>query len=57
MAGILLTDRWRLDNVTFLSGRTLEKVHGLNWPWSNGFIRSLPAPKFAWHYNSARRPP
>jgi hypothetical protein len=20
----------------------LEKVHGANWPWSNGFIRSLP---------------
>jgi hypothetical protein len=22
----------------------LEKVHGPNWPWSNGFIRSLPNP-------------
>lgn len=23
----------------------IEKVHGPNWPWSNGFIRSLPVPK------------
>jgi len=23
----------------------LEKVHGPNWPWSNGFIRSLSSPK------------
>lgn len=29
----------------------LEKVHGANWPWSNGFIRSLPVPKKPWHYN------
>ena len=29
----------------------LEQVHGANWPWSNGFIRSLPVPKKAWHYN------
>ncbi len=29
----------------------LEKVHGANWPWSNGFIRSLPTPRIAWHYN------
>ncbi|OLP44427.1 hypothetical protein [Rhizobium oryziradicis] len=29
----------------------LEKVHGANWPWSNGFIRSLPIPKKTWHYN------
>lgn len=29
----------------------LEKVHGPNWPWSNGFIRSLPVPKKIWHYN------
>lgn len=29
----------------------LEKVHGQNWPWSNGFIRSLPVPKRHWHYN------
>lgn len=21
----------------------IEKVHGANWPWSNGFIRSLPS--------------
>jgi len=29
----------------------LEKVHGPNWPWSNGFIRSLPVPKNPLHYN------
>lgn len=29
----------------------LELVHGANWPWSNGFIRSLPVPKKPWHYN------
>lgn len=29
----------------------VEKVHGANWPWSNGFIRSLPVPKISWHYN------
>ncbi|NKJ44829.1 hypothetical protein [Novosphingobium sp. SG720] len=29
----------------------IEKVHGPNWPWSNGFIRSLPVPKKAYHYN------
>ena len=29
----------------------LEKVHGANWPWTNGFIRSLPRPKMHWHYN------
>lgn len=29
----------------------IERVHGGNWPWSNGFIRSLPVPKNAWHYN------
>lgn len=29
----------------------LEKVHGANWPWSNGFIRSLPQPRKQWHYN------
>jgi hypothetical protein len=29
----------------------LEKVHGANWPWSNGFIRSLPVPKKNGHYN------
>lgn len=29
----------------------LELVHGANWPWSNGFIRSLPVPKKQWHYN------
>lgn len=29
----------------------LEKVHGANWPWSNGFTRSLPVPKKHWHYS------
>jgi hypothetical protein len=29
----------------------LEAVHGANWPWSNGFIRSLPTPKNPKHYN------
>ncbi|ABQ71643.1 protein of unknown function DUF1526 (plasmid) [Rhizorhabdus wittichii RW1] len=29
----------------------IKKVHGPNWPWSNGFIRSLPVPKKAYHYN------
>jgi hypothetical protein len=23
----------------------IEKVHGPNWPWSNGFLRSLPKPR------------
>lgn len=27
------------------------KVHGSNWPWVNGFIRSLPSPKQKWLYN------
>lgn len=29
----------------------LERVHGANWPWNNGFIRSLPTPRNARHYN------
>ncbi|WP_291835461.1 hypothetical protein [Brevundimonas sp.] len=29
----------------------IEAVHGPNWPWSNGFIRSLPVPRLAHHYN------
>lgn len=29
----------------------IEKVHGPNWPWSNGFIRSLPMPRNATHYD------
>lgn len=29
----------------------IERVHGPNWPWSNGFIRSLPTPRLAHHYN------
>lgn len=32
----------------------VEKVHGATWPWSNGFIRSLPVPKKNWHYNPQR---
>jgi hypothetical protein len=29
----------------------VEKVHGANWPWSNGFLRSLPRPKRAFDYH------
>ncbi len=29
----------------------VEKVHGATWPWSNGFLRSLPKPKRATDYN------
>jgi len=29
----------------------IEAVHGPNWPWSNGFIRSLPIPRLPYHYN------
>jgi hypothetical protein len=29
----------------------IEAVHGPNWPWSNGFIRSLPVPRLTHHYN------
>jgi hypothetical protein len=32
----------------------IEKVHGPIWPWSNGFIRSLPRPKRLQDYNPAR---
>lgn len=32
----------------------IEKVHGQTWPWSNGFIRSLPRPKLPRDYNPAR---
>ena len=32
----------------------LAKVHGENWPWSNGFRRSLPRPKRSAHYDPAR---
>ncbi|MHB8286207.1 MAG: hypothetical protein ACYDD1_16240 [Caulobacteraceae bacterium] len=31
----------------------IELVHGSNWPWSNGFIRSLPVPRDPRHYNPA----
>jgi hypothetical protein len=30
----------------------LERVHGANWPWSNGFIQSLPIPKNKYRYNA-----
>lgn len=29
----------------------IEAVHGADWPWSPGFIRSLPRPKASWHYD------
>src|SRR3546814_17417777 len=29
----------------------IEHVHGANWPWNNGFIRSLPRPKSKFRYN------
>ena len=32
----------------------IEKVHGQTWPWSIGFIRSLPRPRLARDYNPAR---
>ena len=32
----------------------LEAVHGPNWPWSNGFIRSLPRPHGQNQYDPAR---
>lgn len=32
----------------------LEKVHGAHWPWSNGFIRSLPVPRTPSQYNAGR---
>lgn len=31
----------------------IEHVHGANWPWNNGFIRSLPRPKSRFRYNPA----
>lgn len=31
----------------------IEKVHGPNWPWSQGFMRSLPMPRGVGHYNPA----
>lgn len=32
----------------------IEKVHGPNWPWSNGFARSLPASRHPAHYSPAQ---
>jgi hypothetical protein len=31
----------------------IEAIHGANWPWNNGFIRSLPRPKSKFRYNPA----
>lgn len=31
----------------------IEAVHGAAWPWSNGFLRSLPVPRVAGHYDPA----
>lgn len=31
----------------------MEAVQGANWPWNNGFIRSLPRPKGRFRYNPA----
>jgi hypothetical protein len=31
----------------------IEAVHGHNWPWSNGFLRSLPRPRDPHHYDPA----
>lgn len=31
----------------------IEQVHGPNWPWTNGFIRSLPRPRRHTDYNPA----
>jgi len=31
----------------------IQTVHGPNWPWTNGFIRSLPRPKRQFDYNPA----
>lgn len=32
----------------------IEKVHGATWPWSNGFLRSLPRPRRQRDYNPER---
>lgn len=32
----------------------IERVHGPNWPWNNGFIRSLPRPRRPTHYDPSR---
>jgi len=29
----------------------IEMVHGATWPWSNGFLRSLPRPRRSFDYN------
>ncbi|WP_159013926.1 hypothetical protein [Acidisoma sp. S159] len=34
--------------------QALERVHGANWPWSNGFLRSLPRPKREQDYHPER---
>ena len=30
----------------------LQRVHGANWPWSAGFVRSLPVPRNRYNYNA-----
>jgi hypothetical protein len=32
----------------------IEAVHGSNWPWSNGFVRSLPRPRISTRYDPAQ---
>ena len=32
----------------------IESVHGANWPWVNGFIRSLPVPRRQFDYDPQR---
>lgn len=32
----------------------IERVHGATWPWSNGFLRSLPRPRNTFAYNPER---
>ena len=34
----------------------IEKVHGPNWPWSKGFLRSLPPSEAAVRLQSRKRP-
>ena len=36
------------------AGDAIEAVHGANWPWVNGFIRSLPVPRRQTGYDPQR---
>lgn len=36
------------------AGDAIEAVHGANWPWVNGFIRSLPVPRRQTDYDPQR---